>query len=84
MQNILLLHFREQRHLTNRQIEQKIGIPVARYRDYEQNGLAICKTDADLLAALSEIKADYLKAYSEQLEFFSASRSIVEMKDKRI
>lgn len=84
MQNLLLLHLREQKAISVKEIEQRTGIPAAQYREYEQGTASISNTDAELLSCLLKIKAVYLKEYSQQLEYFSYCKSMLRLKDKRI
>lgn len=83
MQNLLLLHLRQQRRLTLRQIEQRTGITAAQYLEYEQGG-HMSDTDAELLSALLNIKWVHLRTYSDQLDYFAHSKGILQLKDKRI
>ena len=83
MQNLLLLHLREQRRLTPKKIEAATGISLAQYMEYEQGKMHMSQTDADLLGALLNVKSTYLKTYSEQLEFFHHTAGIMAQKDKR-
>ena len=84
MQNLLLLHLREQKGITVKEIEQKTGIPSSRYAEYEQGATALSNTDAELLSCLLRVKPSYLKEYSAQLEYFSYAKSMLELKDKRV
>ena len=84
MQNLLLLHLREQKVITVKEIELKTGIPIARYNEYEQGLSTLSATDAELLSCLLKVKADCLKEYSQQLEYFSYAKNMLELKDKRV
>jgi len=84
MQNLLLLHLREQKGITVKEIEQRTGIAAVRYQEYEQGAAAIADSDAELLSCLLKVKAVYLKEYSRQLEYFSYCKSMLELKDKRV
>jgi transcriptional regulator with XRE-family HTH domain len=84
MQNLLLLHLREQRGLTVKQIEQTTGIPGSRYMEYEQGSASISNADCELLSCLLKVKPIYLNDYSRQLEYFTYAKSMLELKDKRI
>ena len=84
MQNLLLLHLREQKGITVKEIEQRTGIPSSRYVEYEQGTSALSFTDAELLSCLLKVKPGYLKEYSSQLEYFSYAKEMLELKDKRV
>lgn len=84
MQNFLLIHLREQKEITVKEIEQRTGIAAARYNEYEQGAASITDTDAELLSCLLKVKATYLKEYSGQLEYFSYCKSMLQLKDKRV
>lgn len=84
MQNLLLLHLREQKGITVKDIEQKTGIAAAQYMEYEQGTASLSDTDAELLSCFFKVKAGYLKEYAHQLEYFTHCKSILQVKDKRI
>lgn len=84
MQNLLLLHLREQKGITVKEIEQRTGISSAQYMEYEQGTASLSDTDAELLSCLFKVKVGYLKEYSHQLEYFSYCKSMLQLKDKRI
>lgn len=84
MQNLLLLHLREQKGITVKEIEQRTGIGQAQYLEYEQGASSISDTDSELLSSLFTVKAIYLKDYSIQLEYLTHAKSIMDIKDKRI
>lgn len=84
MQNLLLLHLREQKGITVKEIEQRTGIASVQYTEYEQGTASLSDTDAELLSCLFKVKAGYLKEYSQQLEYFSYCKSMLQLKDKRI
>ena len=84
MQNLLLLHCREQRKLSPEQIELKTGIPVSRYRSYENAQMPISLTDIELLSGLLKIRQEYLIIYSHQLDVFTAYKGILDVKDQKI
>lgn len=84
MQNLLLQYLREQKGIPVKEIEQRTGISSSQYMEYEQGTALMSDTDAELLSALLKVKSSYLKEYSRQLEYFSYSKSIIELKDKRI
>jgi transcriptional regulator with XRE-family HTH domain len=84
MQNLLLLHLRGQHKLTARKIEQATGIPAANYMEYEQGIMLIPDTELDLLCTLFKVKWIHLRTYSDQLDYFSHSKGILDLKDKRI
>ena len=84
MQNLLLFHLREQKGITVKEIEQRTGIAAPRYTEYEQGTASIADTDAELLSCLLKVKSIYLKEYSRQLEYFAYSKSMLELKDKRV
>ena len=84
MQNLLLLHLREQKGITVKEIEQRTGISSAQYIEYEQGTASLSDTDAELLSCLLKVKPGYLKEYSSQLEYFSYAKDMLELKDKRV
>lgn len=84
MQNLLLVHLREQKGISAKEIEQRTGIPVTRYNEYEQGMSALSGIDAELLSCLLKIKAAYLKEYAQQLEYFSYAKAMLELNDKRV
>jgi hypothetical protein len=84
MQYLLLLHLREQKRLPVKKIEQRTGIPAAKYLEYEQGSAAIGDGEAELLAVLFKIRPFYLKACSSQPEYFNSSKLVLDLKNKRI
>jgi transcriptional regulator with XRE-family HTH domain len=84
MQNFLLLHLREQKRLSPKQIELRTGIPARLYLEYENGNVSISSTDIELLAALFKVKSHYLKMHAEQVDFFTHSEGILKQKNKRL
>ena len=84
MQNLLLLHLREQRRLTAKKIERATGILAACYIEYEQATMLVPDTELELLSTLFEVKWIHLRMYCDQLEYFSNTKRILDLKDKRI
>ena len=83
MRNFFLLHLRRQRGLMAKQIEQRTGIPVSRYLEYEKGSTSPCRTDATLLATLLNVKLSYVETYATQLEYFSLAKASLTGKTNR-
>ena len=77
MHNILLLHLREQHRLTPKQIEERAGIPAARYLEYRNTPGLILATGIERLSVLHKVKPEYLRDYSHQLELFACHNRIM-------
>jgi transcriptional regulator with XRE-family HTH domain len=84
MQNLLLLHLREQKRLTPLKIEKITGIPAASYVEYEQGTMPVPDTELELLSTLFKVKWIHLRTYSDQLDYFAHSKGILDLKNKRI
>jgi hypothetical protein len=44
----------------------------------------LCSTHAELLSALLNVMAEYVKSFADQLEYFSYAEGIMTMKNKKI
>ena len=84
MRNIFLLHLREQRCLTPKQIEERTGIPAAKYLEYENTPTLIPAEYLELLSALLRVKPGYLEEYCHQLHVFAHHKGVVAILEERI
>lgn len=84
MCNLFLLHLREQQELPFKQVADRIGMSLSRYREDEKAGSFIASAGIELLSVLLRMKKKYLRHYCVQLQFFAYHNGIAAVKEERI